>query len=69
MGQGSGLALSCGVGHRHSLDPALLGLWYRPAAVALIQLLAWERPYVTGAALKTNQSVNTILSILLAQFQ
>ena len=29
-----------------------LWLWHRPAAAALIRPLAWERPYVTGAALK-----------------
>ena len=33
-------------------DPTLLQLWHRPAAAALIRPLAWERPYVTGAALK-----------------
>ena len=42
----------CGVGRRCSLDLALLRLWYRPAAVALIRLLAWEPPHVVGAALK-----------------
>ena len=26
-------------------DLALLGLWRRPAAIALIQPLAWEPPY------------------------
>ena len=30
--------MSCGVGHRHGLDPVLLCLWGRPAAVALICL-------------------------------
>ena len=45
------VALSCSVGHRHSSDP-MLWLWRRPAAAALIQLLAWELPYATGAALK-----------------
>ena len=40
MGEGSGVAVSCGVGRR-------------PAAVALIQQrLAWELPYVACAALK-----------------
>ena len=34
------------------LDPALLWLWRRLAAVALIQPLAWELPYALGAALK-----------------
>ena len=44
--------MSCGVGHRHSLDPGLLWLWCRPAAEALIQPLAWEPPYAAGVALK-----------------
>ena len=42
MGQGSGLAVSCGVGHRRGSYLALLWLRCRPAAVALIQPLAWE---------------------------
>ena len=33
-------------------DPALLWLWCRPVATALIRLRAWEPPYATGAALK-----------------
>ena len=44
--------MGCGVGHRCNSDPALLWLWCRPAATALIQPLAWEPPYVEGAALK-----------------
>ena len=44
--------MSYGVGHTCSSDLALLWLWYRPAATALIQPLARERPYATGAALK-----------------
>ena len=44
--------MSCGVGHRHSSDPDLLWLWYRPAATALIGPLAWEPPYATGEALE-----------------
>ena len=47
--------MSCGIGRRHSLDPALLWLWFRPAATALIQPLAWEPPYVTGVALKNKR--------------
>ena len=31
------LPVSCAVGCRHGSDPALLWLWYRLAAVALIQ--------------------------------
>ena len=44
--------MSCGVGHRYGLDPALLWLWLRLAAVARIQSLALELPYATGVALK-----------------
>jgi len=42
--------MSCGVGCRRGSDPALLWLWRRPVATALIQLLAWEPPYAAGAA-------------------
>ena len=42
--------MSCGVGRRHGSDPALLWLWHRPVATALIQLLAWEPPCAAGAA-------------------
>ena len=30
--------MSCGVGHRRGSDPALLWLWCRPVATALISL-------------------------------
>ena len=33
-------------------DPALLWLWHRPAAMALIHPLAWKLPYATSVALK-----------------
>ena len=40
-------------GHRrHGSDLALLWLWHRPAATALIRPLAWESPYAMGAALE-----------------
>ena len=42
--------MSYGVGHRHSLD--LAWVWYRPAATALIQPLAWKPPNATGVAQK-----------------
>ena len=48
--------MSSGVGRRLSLDPALLWLWGRMAAVPLIQLLAWEIPYAVGVALKKNHN-------------
>ena len=44
--------VSCGVGCRHSSDLALLWLWRRPKAAALIRPLAWELPYAMGVALK-----------------
>ena len=50
-GYKSGVAVSCGVGHRCGLDPSLLWLWHRLAATAPIRPLAWEPPYAMGAAL------------------
>ena len=44
--------MSCGVGRRRGSDLALLLLWSRPAAIALIRPLAWALPYATGAALE-----------------
>jgi len=44
--------VSCGVGGICGLDPALLWLWRRLVATALIQHLAWEPPYAAGAALE-----------------
>ena len=49
--------MSCGVGRRCGLDPALLWLWYRPAAVALMRPLAWEPPYALGEALKSKKKM------------
>ena len=47
--------MNCGVGQRRSLDLALLWLWQRPAAAALIQPLTWELPYASGVALKAKK--------------
>ena len=55
-GQGSGIAVSCSVGHRHGSDLAWLWLWCKPAAAALLHPLAWEPPCVTGSALKKKPS-------------
>ena len=49
MGWGSSVAVSCGIGCRHSLDPALLWLWDRPAAAAPIHSLASDLPHASGA--------------------
>ena len=51
--------MSCGVGRRHGSDLALLWLWCRPAATALIGPLAWEPPYATVAALKRQKKTET----------
>ena len=45
--------MSCGIGHRHSLDLGLL--WRRLAAAALIRPPAWELQYTMGAALKRKE--------------
>ena len=50
MGYGSGIAVSCGVGCRCGSDLALLWLWHRLVATALIRRLPWEPPYAMGAA-------------------
>ena len=44
--------MSCGVGPRCGLDPALLWLWHRPVATAPIRPLAWEPAYATIVALE-----------------
>ena len=53
--------MSYGVDHKLGLDPALLWLWCRPAATVLIQPLAWELSYATGAALKKKKKVYSLL--------
>ena len=52
MGQGSRVTVSCGVGHRRGLDPALLWVGSRLAALALIRPVAWELPNASDVALK-----------------
>ena len=52
VGWNLAFALICGVGHRLGLDPVLLWVWHRPAAVALSLPLAWELPYAAGSALR-----------------
>ena len=47
--------MSCGVDHRCSSDPMLLWLWHSPAAIALIQPLAWEPPYAAGLAQRNSK--------------
>ena len=48
--------MSWAVGCSCRLDPALLWLRCRLAAVAVIGPLAWEPPYAAGAALKRQKT-------------
>ena len=56
VGEGSGVAVSCGVGHRRGSDPVLLWLWRKPVATAPIGLLPWEPPYAAASALKDKKT-------------
>ena len=56
LAQGSGVAVSCGVGCRHGSDLALLWLQCRSVAVAPILPLAWEPSYAIGADLKRTKT-------------
>ena len=73
MGYGSGVAVSCGVGCRLGLDPVLLWLCCRLAAIAPNGPLAWELSYAMGVALKrpknpTKQQQKTPSDILRKKF-
>ena len=46
------MAASCSLGHRCGSDLLLLRLCRRPAAVALIQPIAWELPCAAGGPSK-----------------
>ena len=54
------MATSCRVGHRCGLDLVWLWLWHRLAAAAVIQLLAWEFPYVAGVAIRRKKNSQMI---------
>ena len=56
--------MSCGVGRRHSSDPALLWLWRRPTATALSRPLAWEPPHAVGTALEKTKKKMSIPLLL-----
>ena len=66
VGWGSGVAMS--VGCRHRLYLALLWLWHRPAAVALIRPLASELPYATDVALKRKKKKIELSEDMFFQF-
>ena len=53
--------MSCGVGCRCGSDQALLWLWCRRAAVALIRPLAWGPPHAVGMALERTKDKKKLL--------
>ena len=57
------MVMSCGVGHTHGLDLALLWLWQRLAATAPIRPLAWEPPNAAVQPLKNNNKKKNALQI------
>ena len=61
VGEGSSVAVSCGVCRRHGSDLVWLWLWlcWRPAAAAPMGPLAWELLYAAGTALKNKTKPNT----------
>ena len=61
MGQGSSVAMSCGIGHRGGSGPALLWLWLWQPATAPIRPLAWKLPYAVGAALKSKEKKKILM--------
>ena len=60
MGEGSSVAMSCGVGRGHGSDPALLWLWHRLADTVSIQPLAWEPPYAMDVTLKKKKNTDLL---------
>ena len=54
VGQGSGIAVNCGVGCRRGSDPMLLWLWCRSEASALIQPLT---SYAAKSKIKKKKGV------------
>ena len=55
------LSRICNLHHSSRVkDLVLLWLWCRPAAVAPIQLLAWESPYAAGAALENTKKKKSL---------
>ena len=60
--------MSCGVGHRHGSNLALLWLWCGPAAVAPIQPLAWEPHKKKQKVIQRNESSFSIHPISISGY-
>ena len=54
--------MSCGVGRRRGSGPLLQWLWWSPAALALMDPLAWPHPRAQGSALKRQKTYLNIVS-------
>ena len=57
--------MSCGVGCRRGLDPALLWLWCRLVATAPIRPRAWEPPHARGVAQEMAKKTKKMLFVVL----
>ena len=60
VGQQSGIAMSCDVGHTCCSDLVLWWLWHRLAVVAPIQPVTWELPYAAGVALISKKKITSV---------
>ena len=65
----SDMAVNCGVGRRCGSYLALLWLWCRLAAVALIRPLAWKLPYAVDMALKIQKKKKCAPSPIIRKMQ
>ena len=67
--KGSGVTMSCGVGHRLGLNLVLLWLWCRPATTAPIGPLAWELPYALKRCgpKQTNKQISFVIEYFLLE--
>ena len=66
MGQGSGIAMNCGIGGRHGLDPKLVTV-AQASSCSSDSTPAWEFPYAVGTPPpKKNKQENFLNKIWLS---
>ena len=65
MGHGSSVAVGCGIGCGHGLDPTLLWLWCRPVAVAPVPPLSLGTYICVGAALKRQKEKKKVWKVII----
>ena len=66
MGEGSSVAMSCGVGCRCGSDPELLWLWRREGARDAIRLRAWQPRYAARTAQENAKKGGPVMAQWLA---